>query len=137
MGWAIADEDEVAQSIRPVFERKSGTKKHSAHAISNGTMRSFDLTNLIRRIRGSNFNVITRSTKKVVNSSATTKFTTTIKANTSRRSGRSMGGNEFFEEIERRTLVATNTNLPDTTVTISDENIACLTIEALKAAVAL
>ena len=63
-------------------------------------------------------------------------FSTTIKADATVGSSRSMSSQPLFEEIEWGILGATHGDFPCTAFAISDENIACLTIDTFETTVA-
>jgi hypothetical protein len=126
----------MMECIRPKFRREVSATEHGTKGIADSPMRAFTRAVLMRGIGGGGFESITSGFKECHDLRATAKLTTEIKTHIFTRdiNREAVKGKPTIQEVERRGLGAEGLTVEGTAIVVSDETVACLTIEALKAA---
>jgi hypothetical protein len=138
MDCEIVNPEEMMEGIRPKFVVQSSAGEHGAHGVTNSTMGSLNRTVLVRRVCSGHLDGITSIAEKLKNSSTIGKIAATIHANilVGNIARETLGSKEAIEELERRSLGDKSFATECTTMMISYEDVASLTMKAKEAIVA-
>ena len=136
MNHHIIEMEVMLEGVWPELGGQTGTGKHHTERVADGLMQMLARTILMRGVGSSWFcwfNLVPSLRKQVNNVGALTKLATKIKADVLVRHvlWETMLDKPAIEELERWCFGAKRLTIQHATVMISDQAVACLTIETL------
>ena len=129
----IVDLEKVKKGIRPIFWFKTSAMQHGTNGVTDGAVRTFTRTILMRRIRGCRFTFVPSLLKEFPYFLRSAKFTTKIKANIFVLDVRTktMLSKPFIEICNRSFLGRKAATIEETTVVVNNKAIACFAMRRL------